>query len=68
MKKKFYDVPTQVKFKESIEVVDDPCWLGGIAYEDYIICGCCGGIIQLEDVDEIKELNWIPISEEIMGE
>ena len=40
MDKKYYNKPTQVKFYD----VDNDLWVGGIAYHDEIICGCCGGI------------------------
>jgi hypothetical protein len=55
-------------------------WRGGIAYHDFIICGCCGAIMPIEDIieeanefgvhfdDAIKELEWIDISDEIAGE
>ena len=37
--------------------------------DEYIICGCCGGIV---DVNEVKILEiyevWVDISHEIMGE
>ena len=36
---------------------------------DYIICGCCGGIFQLDDVESyICYPSWLDISEEIIGE
>ena len=66
--KKFYEVPTQVKFIESADVVDDPRWIGGIAYQDYVICGECGGIIELEDIAEIIELPWVDITYDIVGD
>ena len=65
--KKFYEVPTQVKFIESADVVDEPHWIGGIAYQDYVICGECGGIIDLEDLAAIVEFPWVDISNEIIG-
>lgn len=70
----FYNEPTQVKFYDGLEFV------GGIAYQNYIICGCCGGIFQIEDViemakandihfdDAIVELEWVSIEEEIRGD
>ena len=64
----FYDKPTQVKFKESPDAVDEPRWIGGIAIEDKIICCECGHIVALADVEEIVELPWVNISEEILGE
>ena len=66
--KKFYDVPTQVKFIETADVVDDPHWIGGIAYQDYVICGECGGIVDLEDIEDIEEFPWCDISDEIIGD
>ena len=58
----------------------DNMWRGGIAYHDFIICGCCGAIMPIEDIieeanefgvhfdDAIKELEWVDISDEIAGE
>ena len=66
--KKFYDVPTQVKFIETTDVVDDPHWIGGIAYQDYVICGECGGIVDLEDIADIVELPWVDITDGIVGD
>ena len=45
---------------------------GGILVEDgndsYVICGCCGSIIEMDDIEEIDEFeNWIDISNEIIG-
>ncbi len=73
----YYDKPTQVEFFD----VDDeiPCWLGGIAFHDVIICGCCGATIEISELydraeetrlgkDPVKALNWIDINEEIKGE
>jgi len=65
---KFYEVPTQVKFLESADVVDEPRWLGGIAFEDKVICGECGGVVELDDIADIVELPWVSISEEILGD
>jgi hypothetical protein len=69
----YYTGPCQVRF------FDGQDYLGGIAYQDYIICGCCGGIFQIADLlkvakdegvsedDAIVELEWINIEEEIRG-
>ena len=65
--KKFYDAPTQVKFIETTDAVDYPRWIGGIAYQDYVICGECGGIIELEDIADIVELPWVDITVDIVG-
>lgn len=72
--KKFFEVPTQVMFWD----VDENHYIGGIAYHDEIICGCCGGIVSIEEVyefapTEVKEpvhvfgKYWIDISHEIIG-
>ena len=44
----WFEVPTQVQFWEC-EIED---YVGGIAYRDEIICGCCGAVIDLEDLYE----------------
>ena len=46
---------------------DVPRKIGGVAYQDYIICGECGGIVQIKDTKIIKELPWYNISEDIGG-
>lgn len=70
----FFEVPTQVKFYEAAE--ED--YIGGIAYRNEIICGCCGSVFEISDViakaeeDGIEEpiikLPWIDIQSEIIGE
>ncbi len=36
---------------------------------DFIICGCCGEIFQLDDVESyICYSSWLDMSEEIIGE
>ena len=63
---KFFEKPTQVKFLDR----DNNKWVGGIAYHDEIICGCCGGIFEIDEFadHEIVTYDWINISEEIIGE
>lgn len=72
----FYDLPTQVKFVDFDS--DKLSWIGGIAFEDKIICGCCGAVFEISDIydeadwvgfkrEPIQELRWIDISEEIKG-
>ena len=44
---------------------------GGILIDDkYVICGCCGGVFELDDgeIEIVAKLNWVNISEEIKGE
>lgn len=68
----YFKVPTQVKFW-------DGCYIGGIAYQDKIICGCCGGPLKISDVyefapDTLEEDpiaihdSWVDISHEICGD
>lgn len=71
---KYFHKPTQVKFYES----EDMSWHGGIAYCDEIICGCCGDVLSIKEIEKlakedgletgIQELDWVPISEEIVGD
>lgn len=48
----------------------DENYSGGILVDDkYIICGCCGGVVELEDVAEVYPYPvWIDISDAIIGE
>ena len=51
----------------------DDAYFGGILVEcdsdTFIICGCCGGVMDMDDIAEIKEYeNWVDISNEIIGE
>lgn len=72
----YFDVPTQVKFYD----IDGDHYIGGIAYCGKIICGCCGGVIDLnefyedfklsdhpDDVYPLQLFSWIDISNEIIG-
>ena len=56
---------------DTIESTKDE--LGGIAvYEydklKYVICGCCGGYFEPDDVKILRVYEWLPISDEIKGE
>ena len=44
---KFYEKPKQVMFADPENPGD---WLVGIAFHDSIICSCCGGVFEIEDV------------------
>lgn len=60
MQKLFFESPTQVRFLND----DDNDWRGGIAYQNVIICGCCGAVIPLSlfNEGEVEELRWQDIS------
>ena len=69
---KYFDRPTQVMFCD-----EEGEWLAGIAYCGEIICGCCGGVVEIEEIYEFCPNNvknpiyiysqWIDISDEIRG-
>ena len=56
MKYSYFEVPTQVKFWD----VYGDHYIEGIAYRNEIICGCCGGVLDINKIyefapDAIKE-------------
>ena len=65
----YFEKPTQVKFWDN----GSEGYIGGIAYHDIIICGCCGGTMSIEEVCEfapseitpVISLDWVPIDQEI---
>lgn len=69
-----YEFPTMVVFCHQEEDGEEIRMIGGIAYNDHIICGECGGLIMVDEVleqfgeDGIRELDWIDISEAIYGD
>lgn len=68
---KKYDIPTQVMFYDYCE--NDFAW--GIAYGDEIICACCGGTFNIDEVlteahdrgisNPIQDHKWVDFTEEI---
>ena len=65
--KRQQEKPKQVRWLDDVDGV----WVGGIAYRDEIICGCCGGILKLsefEDGEVVEYEDWIDIEEEIRGD
>ena len=48
----YFNSPTQVSFVDTNLEPEDWMHLGGIAYQDRIICGCCGGVLELTDINE----------------
>lgn len=62
MNKMFYETPTQVAF------FDENHYIGGIAYKDKVICGCCGSIISIAEIYELTPDNITPICEYLIWE
>ena len=74
----YYGTPCQVKFVDCGDP-DNITLCGGIAYHDFVICGCCGAILSIQEIiddavangyhwdDAIIEMKWIDISQEIIG-
>ena len=68
-----FNKPVQVAFWD----YDGQHWNGGIAYGREIICGCCGGIFEIDEIYEFAPTNinrpilpyddWVDISAEIIG-
>ena len=75
----YYGTPCQVKFVDCGDP-DNITLCGGIAYHDFVICGCCGAILSIQEIiddavangyhwdDAIIEMDWIDISQEIIGD
>ena len=72
---KFYEKPKQVIFADPENPGD---WLAGIAFNDSIICSCCGGVFEIEDViQQAKEdgvvnpiyeyEDWSDLTDDIFG-
>ena len=76
MEKTYFERPEQVMFADPENPGE---WLVGIALHHNIICGCCGGLF---DIDEVIELahedgrkqaiypfaEWVDITDEIVGD
>ena len=63
--KQYFETPTQVLFKQDVNSAE---WFAGIAYHDEIICGCCGGIVEVSETELIQPLPWVNISDAIAGD
>ena len=67
----YFETPTQVA------LWDENQYVGGIAYKDEIICGCCGGTVKIDEIIEfapsdVKPIidyhDWIPFDDEILAD
>lgn len=54
---KYFEIPTQVSFYDFYE----RSYVGGIAYEDKVICGHCGETFFIEDIYNLAPENVAPI-------
>lgn len=71
MKYNYFEIPTQVKFW-------DGRYIDGIAYQDELICGCCGTTFRISEnyepapdaleEDPIIRVGWKSIKHKIRGE
>lgn len=62
---RFFDTPVQVMFSDPD---NEGKWLVGIAHRDEIICACCGGIFEIDEIESIHTYkNWIDIVDAITG-
>ena len=71
---KYFDIPTQVVFYDH----DGDCWKSGIAWGENIICACCGGVFEIDEICELATAagiqepiysynEWNDISDDIYG-
>lgn len=70
---KYFDVPTQVVFYDH----DGNNWKSGIAWGGNIICACCGGVIEIDEIYEFAPAeiaqpifaykHWCDITDDIIG-
>lgn len=58
-----YGEARMVKFIEKDP--EDDGELFGFVVQDKVVCGCCGAIMQLEDVNILEEYDWFDIQDAI---
>lgn len=55
----YYDIPHQVTFDDYDTEPDENgeylYEISGIAWQDKVICACCGGVIELSEIKEMVE-------------
>ena len=62
-KRKSFERPTQVKISE---IGGEETIEYGIAYNDEVICACCGGVYELDEVEILEEDEyWVDFKDEI---
>ena len=64
---KTFNTPKQVRFTDCAELKEEE--FSGIAYNDFIICGCCGAVIPLQECKILEIYDyWVDLSHEIIGD
>ena len=67
----WFDAPTQVAY------FDEHVYHSGIAYKDEVICACCGGVTEIDDLIRwapagvapiVPYKDWVSFRDEIIGE
>lgn len=53
----FYSIPVQVRFS-FVNDDGEKEILYGIAYQDKVICACCGGVFEIEEVTILDDFTW----------
>ena len=60
--KEYYERPTQVMFIEKDDLLENGpyncTYCEGIAYQNYIICKCCGTVFGLDEVAYVYEFKY----------
>ena len=75
MEKYDFSTPKQVVFADTDNIGE---WLIGIAYNDVIICACCGGVFKIDEICELATAagiqepiysykEWNDVSDDIYG-
>ena len=75
MEKYDFSTPKQVVFADTDNIGE---WLIGIAYNDVIICACCGGVFEIDEIYELATAagiqepiysykEWVDISNDTYG-
>lgn len=55
----------QVRFIDEENIIHGGIMVNG----EYIICGCCGSVYEVEEVEILDTYDyWVPLSNEIIGE
>ena len=67
--KKYFETPTQVRFGQDAGIMreNNVDYCGGKAYHDEIICACCGGIVEISEVENIETFPWVDITDAILS-